>query len=150
MKINFTKKQFETLLKIVYLGNWLANAIRGGQGGPPRIKKFDELEKYIFSFAKDFGLEKYIHIERDKIYPSIKLEEDEEIQGCIDDYNDENFWEDLVYKLARRDLLEKYGEETVRKMDFKERIEKEHPFLEKYYDEIGEHGLMRLKVDDKS
>ena len=26
MKINFTKKQYESLAKIVYLGNWMANA----------------------------------------------------------------------------------------------------------------------------
>ncbi len=147
MKINFTKKQYEVLLKIVYLGNWLANAIRGGQGGPLRIKKFDELEKYIFSFAKDFGLKKYVDIEGDEIYPSRELEDDKDTWDLIDDYNKENFWEDLVYKLARRDLVEKYGIETVRKMDTKELIEKEHPFLEKYYDEIDKYGIQRLKID---
>ena len=28
MKINLTKKQYETLAKTVYLGNWMANAQR--------------------------------------------------------------------------------------------------------------------------
>ena len=50
MKINFTKKQYETLLKAVYLGNWMVSST----SDEPEGNQFDELEEYVFSFAKDF------------------------------------------------------------------------------------------------
>ena len=53
MKIEFTKEQYENLIKSVYLGNWLVNAIRSGRKGDEHIKEFDKIEQYVF--AKDFG-----------------------------------------------------------------------------------------------
>ena len=54
MKINFTKKQFENLLKLVYLGEWMANAHKTDD----IIEKYREMLFYVFSFAEEFGFEK--------------------------------------------------------------------------------------------
>ena len=152
MKINFTKKQFEVLLKAMYMGNWMANAHRTGRKGDERIKKYDELEKYLLSFAKEFGLEKYVDDEDDEIYPSGELEESE-VDGIIDEYNEREFWEELVDRFARRDFIRKYGLEAIFKMDTMERIKKEHLLLNEYYDEVYKYGIDRMEVikdeDDK-
>lgn len=57
INIELTRKQFETLLKLVYLGNWLVNGLR-----PPKeqLQKFNDLEQLIFSIAKKFGFDKYV------------------------------------------------------------------------------------------
>ena len=59
-----------------------------------RVKKYDELKHYIFSFAKDAGLDRYIDYDEEShtYYPNLELEEDGEIEQYMDDYNDENFW----------------------------------------------------------
>lgn len=144
MEIKFTKEQYENLMKLVYLGNWMINAIRTDD----RVKKYDELKHYIFSFAKDAGLDRYIDYDEKsgKYYPSIELEEDAEIEQYMDDYNDENFWEELIHNLARRDLIETYGEDAIRKMSFEELFEKEEPFIEKYADEFEEQGIKNLVI----
>ena len=113
MEIKFTKEQYENLMKLVYLGNWMINAIRTDD----RVKKYDEIKHYIFSFAKDAGLDRYIDYDEKsgKYYPSIELEEDAEIEQYMDDYNDENFWEELIHNLARRDLIEVYGKDAIKK-----------------------------------
>ena len=48
MEIKFTKEQYENLMKLVYLGNWMINAIRTDD----RVKKYDELKHYIFFFRQ--------------------------------------------------------------------------------------------------
>lgn len=144
MEIKFTKEQYENLMKLVYLGNWMVNAIRTDD----RVEKYDELKHYIFSFAKDAGLDRYIDYDEKsgKYYPSIELEQDAEIEQYMDDYNDENFWEDLIHNLARRDLIEAYGEDAIKKMSLGELFEKEEPFIEKYADEVETHGIKNLVI----
>ena len=147
MKINFTKKQFEVLLKLVYMGNWVANAHRTDREDDKRIEKYEEMQKYLLSFAKEFGLEKYVDIDNEEMYPSIELEEDE-TNELIDEYDDETFWEELTYRFTRRDFVREYGEEEISKMDTMERIKKDHPFLEKYQDEVDNYGIDRLEIVD--
>ncbi len=145
MKINFTKKQFETLLKTVYMGSWIANANRTNTQGDEFIVKYKELEKYLLSFAKDFGLEKYVDNSGGEIYPSIDLEEDE-VMDLIDEYDNDTFWEEIINRLVNRDFMREYENNILNKMDVFERIEKEHQFLEKYHDEIDKYGIKRLEI----
>jgi hypothetical protein len=145
MEINFTKEQYENLIKLVYLGNWMINAIRTDD----RIEKFYDLEQYIYSYFKDFGLHEYIEYDKElkKFFPTEELME-EELEEYIDDYNDYNFWDELTFRLARRDLLKKYGENEVEKMSLEERMKKEVPFLEKYGEEFEKYGVERLGIED--
>ena len=144
MKINFTKKQYETLLKAVYLGNWVVNST----DDEPEGNQFDKLEEYIFSFAKDFGLEHYaVYDKQDKVYyPSQKLEEDEEVNEYIQNYDDDAFWDKLIFNLARRDMENEYGEEEIKKMSVEECLVKEQPFAEKYEKEFAKNGLKNLTI----
>ncbi len=56
MEIKFTKEQYEDLIKIVYLGNWMINTFRTDD----RIEKFEELEQHILSYSREFGLQESI------------------------------------------------------------------------------------------
>ena len=146
MTIEFTKKQYENLIKLIYLGNWMINAFRIDEG----VKKFEEVTDYIYSFAKDFGLEKYIEYDEkfNKFYPTREFEEDTDIEHYMDEYDAETFWDELVHNLATRDFIGKYGEDAIRKMDFKERIEKEEPFIGKYEKEFEKHGIENLEIKE--
>ena len=123
----------------------MINAIRVGD---EKIKKYDEIEQYIYSFAKDFGLEKYIEFSKkyNKFFPTRELEEGTDVEQYREEYDNETFWEDLIDRLTRRDFIKKYGEETVKKMSLEERIEKEYPFEEKYRNEFEKNGIENLKV----
>ena len=88
IKFTLTKDQYENLIKLVYLGNWMINGIRLHD---EQIKEYEELEQYIFSFAKDAGMEKYIVYDdgSKKYFPSKRP-----IEKCI--------------KSAHRGLRKKY------------------------------------------
>lgn len=142
MKIFFTKKQYETLIEMAYLGSWLANACKTGDD---RDMAIEEIEQYIFSFASDFGMEDLLErSESGSIYPTRTFEED--LGAYIDDYNDENFWDELLHRLARRDFIEHFGEDVVSDMEMSELFEKEEPFIQKYDDEFYENGIQNLRL----
>lgn len=148
MEIKLTKEQYENLIKLVYLGNWMVNAIRSGAPGDERIKKYDEIEQYIFSFAKDAGLEKYIEFDKEfnQFFPTREFEEDPELEQYRQDYDNEIFWQELADRLGSRDFLRQYGEETIKKMSQKERFLKEQEFIIKYEEEFEKNGLNNLEI----
>lgn len=116
------------------------------------IKKFEELEQYIFSFAKDFGFERFVEYDESgkNIFPSSEFEEDEELELYRNEYDDECFWDELIHRLARRDFIKTYGESSIKQMDWKERLQKEDPFVEKYADEFNRNGLEHLEIKSKA
>ena len=144
MKINITNKQYKSLMKLAYLGNWLANASRGAD---ETIAEFEDITQYVFSFVREYHLESWVerHDESDKWFPTKELEE--RLSPLIDEYNEDNFWEDLVFDLARRDLIDRYGEDEVEKMDLKELITREQPFLDKYEQEFSKNGIRNLRIE---
>lgn len=146
MKIEFTKEQYEALLKIVYLGNWMASSTKET---PER--EYENIEQYILSFAKDFNLEKFVGFDQKQksYYPSEEFENSTDVVQLIDAYDEYQVWEALVLSLSHRDIVKKYGEKKVEEMSDEELLEKEYPLIQKYEDEFREHGFDNLYVRSK-
>src|SRR5450631_833183 len=98
--IEFTKEQFETLIKLVYMGEWLVNAHRLSND---HVHKFTDLEKHILSHASNYGLEKFTDTYSGKIYHTGKLESDPEINKYIKEFANETFWDELCDRLSERE-----------------------------------------------
>ena len=148
-KIELAKDQFEALLKLVYLGNWLANAQRDGSKENPHLEEYKAIENYIFSFAKQFGLDEYVDDEEaasGKFYPTRMFEEETDVQKLIEEYDDETFWDELINSLGDRDFFKQYSKDEIQKMSQEERFEKLYKFIDKWADEINNHGIERLKI----
>ncbi len=144
MEIQFTKEQYRDLLRLVYLGNWMVNSIRIDD----IVGKYNDLTNYIYSHAKEAGMEECVdHDEKsDKYCPSIKLEQDDEVEKYLDEYNDENFWDELIHRLSTRDVIEKYGKDFSKKITFEELMKKEQPFIDKYAEEFERNGIKNLVI----
>lgn len=148
MKIEFTKEQFENLMKLVYLGNWMANASRTDD----TIEKYENIEDYVFSHAKDFGLEKYVDDEdaKDgKFYPTRFFEEETDVDDLRDEYEDETFWSELPDRLGERDFFKKYSQEEIEKMSRDERFLKVQECIIKWEEELENNGIDRLEINEK-
>lgn len=149
MEIKLTKEQYENLIKIIHLGDWMANAIHDGSKEDPTDEKLEEIEDYIYSFAKEFGLENFIEYDEKhkKYFPTNEL--DELVQKYIDEYDDYCFWDELFYRMSDRDFERTYSREEISKMEIRERFEKEEPFRNKWDKEINDHGIERLEIKGK-
>lgn len=142
--VQFTKEQYENLIKLAYLGEWMINSVRSDDVETA----FDELLGHILSQAKGMGHDRYVEYDAKlgKYFPSEKLEE--ELHDYIEDYNNETFWDELAGRLAERDLVKNHGIEQVERMSFDERMEAEHPLIDKYYEEFERNGVDRITVSD--
>ena len=76
------------------------------------------------------------------IYPTQDFVES--LDDYIDEYNDENFWEDLAHNLAGRDFIEHFGKEAISGMEMAEQFERR--LIEKYEDEFYENGIQNLRI----
>ncbi len=171
MNLQLTKEQLESLVKVVYLGNWLANSWRTDDV----IKEYDEIEGLILKAAEDNGLGNLVeHVEAEaeeacaegeckdeaghddecschchnraegSLAPSAELEEAGE--EAVDFYNDNTFWDQLIYRMADRDYAIKYGDSALEQIFSDEGMAREKPFIEKYEKEFYDNGLDRLEI----
>ena len=142
MQITLSQDQYEKLMHLAFLGNWLVNSYRASE----RLEEYDKLAEDIMSFAPSAGLKDRVEFDEfeGRYYPSRKL--DEEMRKFWEEYDDDVFWNMLIDGLAERDYGRQYGEENLDAMEWDEYEKKLEPFLKKYEKEIDEHGLERLEV----
>ncbi len=148
--IEFTKDQFLALLKIVYLGNWVANANRGDGQINPRLEDYDDIENFVFSHAKKFGLADYVDdktAEDGQYFPTRMFEESQDVFEAIDEYNEDTFWDELVEHLAERDFEKHYTKLEIQKMTNDERIDKLYFYIDKWAEEINENSLDNISLN---
>jgi hypothetical protein len=140
-KLQLNTQQYRTLLKLLYCGDWLINANRDEP-----LPEFRDLEQYIHSFAGYFGCDDLVEWsdEFKQSFPTKKL--DDEMADLIHDYDEDCFWEELVFRMARRDCLRKYGKERLAEMDWEELFKLEAPFIHDYEEEFSKFGIERLFV----
>ena len=86
--------------------------------------------------------------ETDTYYETREYEE-KALEEFIAPYNEDTFWEELVDRLARRDVFKKIGIEKYNAMELEERIRTMSTAVGRYEDEFEEHGLDRVKVLDE-
>lgn len=145
VEIKLEKDDFDRLIKLVFLGNWLANLYREPA---ERLKEFDTLEQQLYSTAKENGFEHYFKSDgaSKQLMPSEDFVLKTNLLKLIDDYNEETFWNELAHRLAVRDLLQKYSEDDLDKMSTEEYQKNRQPFCDKYFNEFETNGLENLVI----
>ncbi len=148
MKINLTKKQYDTFIDVLQI----AGTVYGVMGDmvDEKYKKtsqdIDELEDHVLSIAKDMGREQIVELFQGK--RSVDFEYAERVIDDLNEYEEFSMWDELPRKLAGRDLFETYGEEKLKAMDEQEywRVFGERESY--YHKEFEAHGIDRLRVVD--
>ncbi len=143
MEIDLNKKQYETLLRLAYLGNWVVNGFREEE---EKDQETDALENTLYEKSRDFGLERAVFYDEELNgwYPTQRTED----RWLVDlyDYNDDVFWDELARHLADRDLTAKYGREALQAMKPEEKSKLETELVERYFAEFDKNGLKNLNL----
>jgi hypothetical protein len=144
MEIRLSPAQYQLLIKLVYLGQWMIEGAREEEGD---LEEYDSLASYIYSYAPLFGAKNLVDFDEaeGEYYPSSEL--DELMEEIVARYEESSFWDQLVIRLAERDLVREYGEEGIKRMDWKELEDKRGALIKKYLREIEEHGLDNLVIE---
>jgi len=146
MELNLNREQYEKLLELVYLGNWLINAYRTDD----YLEDYAEIVSLVFSQVEKAGLEdKAVKDELgDRYLPSFDFEES--LHDYISEYDSCCFWEELINRLAEREALKEFGSLPLDKIDLNEFLEKKNKYLRVYEQEVEESGLKNFELIKKS
>ena len=137
VNLELSPDQYKELLKLAYVGDWVIDE--------PENIVLNDLVQTIFSKAGEAGLKKMVEFDKDLEIFTPSLDFDEEVIGIVDDYEEECFWDHLIYRLADRDVEKKLGKKG-EKMSMEEKLELIDPASEKYIKEFEENGLDNVKV----
>jgi hypothetical protein len=142
MNINFTKEQYETLLKMVQLGFWVTSSNEDTSDQ----SAFSEMEQYLMSFAKEFDCEGIEYDDEYRMY-DVTVEREQEIHQVINKYEDMVFWDKLAYYLAKRDFK---AEMTRQPLEEDAAFQRLLELEEEYHQYFEKHGLEQVIIDKKS
>jgi hypothetical protein len=142
MDLKLNKSQYETLLRMVFLGNWVINGFKD----KGKETATDDLENYLYAKARDFGLGDRIVYDEDADAHFLTAEHEEPLLEELDAYKNDVFWDELMYRLADRDLVARFGEDNVDSMNPDERTKLENELADQYYKEFDANGLDNLKL----
>ena len=135
MQIELSKKEFRSLLDLVYIGNWVLNSTRGND----RFQVYDDLETKLFSLCRTNGMKVLVEEWEGVDVPS-RAYADGGIHEAIAFYEDNVFYEILAEELSRRDM--DYAEIT------DENYEEIMGRMNRYMDEFQLSGLDHLKLEE--
>ena len=137
--IELSKADMKLLLRYVYYGQWLLTATKEDPD-----EKYEAFYQRILSLMKNNNIEPRIAYEHGSYGVSGEL--DEEYRKAIDEYNEDTFWEELLERLAQKDLSLKYTKKEIEDMGYPELSERIDEEAEKYIDELDRNGLRNIGI----
>lgn len=148
MQIELSKAEYRTLLGVLEIASWVLFAHRSDK--PTDRKEFHAFEQKIFGYAEASGFGHLIEYvkEHKKYFPTQEYEDNSPIRPFIEEFENHTFWEELVDRLASRDLLRELGEEKIQTMDPWDRLTALGNYDKRYRAEFAEHGIERLEIED--
>lgn len=149
VSLELTKDQFLSLLKAVYLGNWMANANRDGSPSNLHKKEYEAIEDFVFSRAKLAGFPQYVDdgdANEGKFFPTGLFESETDVHELHDAYDEETFWNELIDRLGKRDFFGRYTEDELHDMSQEDWFEKLYECKETWVEEVQTHGIERLGI----
>jgi len=110
MKIDFNREQYRLLINLIYAGNILMNGFRDKE---EINKEYQELEYYIYSFAKEFDCEDYIEYDNEfnEHFPTLQF--DEYMRKKIYEYDNYVFCTKLLTEIAEMDIAKNFDEDDI-------------------------------------
>ena len=138
INISFTKEQYRTLLKLIYLGEWMHEAHQDGES-----KDVKDLVQLIFSKTKVAGTENMIEYAENlkMFFPTRDMEEI--IHLLVDMYDERVFWEELAHRMAEKDFLVKHGKQQ---MTVERKFMLTQDMVEDYITEFEANGLDNIRI----
>jgi hypothetical protein len=137
VNLELSSEQYKELIKLVYIGDWVIDE--------PENIVLNDLVQVVFSKAKDAGHESLIEFDKEMNLYMPSQAFDDEVVEIVDDYEEECFWDHLIYRMADKDLVAKMGDKAD-KLTNEERIDLIDPISEKYVKEFEENGIDNLVI----
>ena len=106
-----------------------------------------KVQQKVYALAESQGLGSFIDFDLKEGYGESHALEEEKHMKFLHDYDEHSFWQNLIEKMAARDLCKELGsEDAFFELDFPERMKRMAVYAEKYDDIFNKDGLNCLSV----
>lgn len=117
-------------------------------GSDEGVARFDDMLEKILTRLQHNGQGKEVELDPDR--QRLRLRKDKEDASfyaqCYDEMRAETFWEELVARMAERELNKKYTEAQLNKLSDEQQKELAEPFTRKYWEEFSKNGIANLHI----
>ncbi len=146
MNVSLTQREYRLLLDLLLASDWVIHGHRREE--PEEAEPYRMVIQKFLSLAEEAGHGDLVEIdaEHNQYRPTDKLERETAAWKLLDEYDDLLFWEELIVRLAERDVIEMPGKADVANMSGEDYDRLAAPLEERYAGEFFEHGLNRLKL----
>ena len=79
-------------------------------------------------------------------FPTREFEDTSPGMGFVEKFENEIFWNELIERLAERDLIKKHGEDGVLTMGLEERFSEQNSLESQYSSEFEVNGLEHVSI----
>lgn len=151
MHLRLSDDELATLVEMVSLATEMAN-MNPNDTGNAGFARFEAIEDKVLEAAKHTGMAAMIEydLERGKNRVTEKFQESSFFQQCLDEFRNSVFWEELMVRLADRDLSQQIGQSAYLAMDEEERRRRLEPLERQYWNKFQQEGMNPLFWIDRN
>lgn len=146
MKIDLSRDEYIRLLELTEIALWVIEAHHEEERSHTR--PYRDLEQKLFATAEAMGCGELVDYEEElqRFFPSMEFEEALAGTNFIGEFEDNTFWDQLILRLAERDMIRQVGEQSLQEMIPEERAEVEQPHADRYFKEFQKNGLENVTL----
>lgn len=141
--VSLTRSEYEKLLVLSYLGNFMINGMF-----KERSETYDEVVSKLFAKARENGFGRYVSIADGVPVPSKEFSHHPDVKRYRREYDEEIFWDELVRRLADRDIRAEKGAAAVARLSPKQYEELISFYEIPYVEEFDRHGIKRIILEE--
>lgn len=147
MHLRFTDEELVTLSEMLTLACW-ATFWNHRPGSDEGVARFDDMLEKILTRLQHNGQGEMVELDPER--QRLRLRKDQEDKTfhaqCYDDMRGEVFWEELVARMAERELSKKHGVGYMESLSDEERKGLAEPITKRYWEEFSKNGIRNLHV----
>lgn len=141
--LSLTRNEYERLLVLSYLGNFMINGIF-----KERSETYDEVISKLFAKARESGFGRYVETAEGVSVPSKEFSGHADVKRYRREYDEEIFWDELVRRLADRDMRIEKGAAAIARLSQKQYEELISFYEIPYVEEFDRHGMKRIIIEE--
>ncbi|AUH73012.1 hypothetical protein [Legionella sainthelensi] len=146
MKVNITKKEYRTLLDMLYIADWVLHSSTIKE---TKQNEYEALKQKFLSYFKEMEADEQIEFSQEFNEHFEKTQYEELLnEKFIEPYEQKLFWDELIHRLSERDVIDAMGVEQYKKLEPMERMKKVEEVKAQYANEFKKHGVKHLKLSE--
>lgn len=147
MHLRLTDEELWDLAEMLHLAFWIASYSRKPEA-EPGVRRYDALLQKVLEKVKNAGFTDVITYDPER--QGLAFREDFQDKAFFtqryDEFRLESFWEELVMRMADRDLIEEIGLPAFEKLGPDERKARTEASEKRYWAEFEKRGIDRLNL----